>query len=447
MNRLKLDFSLQYRNERSTFLNTYLTQPQFISRPPTEEELETMGNYILWGKDRSTGLNAKQDGSVQLSSRSGDWDTDSKYESLDALLESPTFNEASLVQIDTPLLKNKKEVFSREDALAQCPDDMRPIFEDLFRQIDILDLKINYYDLLHGKRIKPPREDLVDKFDLAERNKFQEQVTHWNQFQYLKRRHELIELRRQQYTLRDAFAPILVQQGITPIQFAPDETDWDAGIEVLPLGIWNKNAAARLVFQDVDQLVPQNFTEQELKIIYDIYWKKKKYVQQENVQYFDFRELEHVYNIFQLYYELDLTDEEEDELYDQNTGGLMRALKFYVKMADLNEVQREILDMKLKKRKNSDIAYDINHKWKKAYTANYISTIFRQRIIPKINEAAAYHEKIIENLCFPEEFKTCTCCGRTLLKDSINFTKKSRSKDGFTARCKRCEKQARTKGE
>ena len=103
--------------------------------------------------------------------------------------------------------------------------------------------------------------------------------------------------------------------------------------------------------------------------------------------------------------------------------------------------------MKLKKRKNSDIAYDINHKWKKAYTANYISTIFRQRIIPKINEAAAYHEKIIENLCFPEEFKTCTCCGRTLLKDSINFTKKSRSKDGFTARCKRCEKQARTKGE
>jgi hypothetical protein len=92
------------------------------------------------------------------------------------------------------------------------------------------------------------------------------------------------------------------------------------------------------VFQDVDQLVPQNFTEKELKIIYDIYWKKKKYVQQENVQYFDFRELEHVYNIFQLYYELDLTDEEENELYDQNTGGLMRALKFYVKMADLNEV-------------------------------------------------------------------------------------------------------------
>jgi len=103
--------------------------------------------------------------------------------------------------------------------------------------------------------------------------------------------------------------------------------------------------------------------------------------------------------------------------------------------------------MKLRKIKNSDIAYEINHKWKKSYTDNYISTIFRQRIIPKINEAAKYHVKIIENLCFPEEFKVCSCCGKTLLRDPMNFTRKTRSKDGFTARCKKCEKAARSKGD
>ena len=54
-----------------------------------------MGNYVLWGKDRTTGLNAKQDGSVPLTSRHGDWDAETtKIESLDALMESPTFNEA-----------------------------------------------------------------------------------------------------------------------------------------------------------------------------------------------------------------------------------------------------------------------------------------------------------------------------------------------------------------
>lgn len=163
--------------------------------------------------------------------------------------------------------------------------------------------------------------------------------------------------------------------------------------------------------------------------------------------YFDFRNLEHVYNLFAMFYEMSMTEEEEKEQFDVNRGGLMRALDFYIRMADLNDAQRDILDMKLKKMKNADIAFEINKKYKKSYTANYISTIFRQRIIVKINEAAAYHVKIVENLCYPEEWKTCTCCGRTLLRDSENFTKKTRSKDGFTARCKKCEKAARTKGE
>jgi uncharacterized protein YpiB (UPF0302 family) len=132
-----------------------------------------------------------------------------------------------------------------------------------------------------------------------------------------------------------------------------------------------------------------------------------------------------------------------DANMESTLPSLMSTLQFYVDRAELNEVQREILDMKLNKVKNVDIALEINKKWKKTYTPNYISTIFRQRIIPKINEAAKYHEKIVSNLFFEEEFKTCTTCGRTLLRDADNFTRKARSKDGFTARCKQCEKAAR----
>ena len=115
----------------------------------------------------------------------------------------------------------------------------------------------------------------------------------------------------------------------------------------------------------------------------------------------------------------------------------------------MSEVQREILDMKIRKEKNIDIADKINKKWGKSYTANYISTIFRQRIIPKINEAAAYHVKLASNLFFEEEFKACTCCKKIFLRDADNFTRKARSKDGFTSRCKKCEKASRnkTKGE
>ena len=140
-----------------------------------------MGNYLLWGKDRNTGLNAKQDGSVQLTSKHGDWDAEStKCESLDALMESPTFNEASLIDISAPAYKVKKEVFSRDEALTRCPENLVPIFKDLFRAIDQLDLLINYYELLHNRRINQPREQLIHKFTEEERREMQEKITHWN---------------------------------------------------------------------------------------------------------------------------------------------------------------------------------------------------------------------------------------------------------------------------
>jgi hypothetical protein len=57
-NRLKLDFSLNTREERNSFLEQYLQQKQFVDFPPTEDELCTMGDYLLWGKDEN-GKNGK----------------------------------------------------------------------------------------------------------------------------------------------------------------------------------------------------------------------------------------------------------------------------------------------------------------------------------------------------------------------------------------------------
>ena len=45
-----------------------------------------MSNYLLWGKDPETGLNAKQAGIVDIETKHGTWDKDS-VESLDELLE------------------------------------------------------------------------------------------------------------------------------------------------------------------------------------------------------------------------------------------------------------------------------------------------------------------------------------------------------------------------
>jgi hypothetical protein len=100
-----------------------------------------------------------------------------------------------------------------------------------------------------------------------------------------------------------------------------------------------------------------------------------------------------------------LRDAEKEADIDSNLAALLNTLRFYQEQADLTEVQREILDMKLNKKKNADIAWDINKKYGKTYTPNYISTIFRQRIIPRINDAATMHKEIIANIFFPENFK------------------------------------------
>ena len=133
------------------------------------------------------------------------------------------------------------------------------------------------------------------------------------------------------------------------------------------------------------------------------YWQKKSESRPE--LFFDFEELEHVYELFGQLSEL---EGEIDELpVESNLKKLLDTLKYYIALTDLSEAQREILDLKINKVKNQDIADVVNKKYGKSYTANYISTIFRQKIIPRINESAQFHAQIVENICFEENFKKC----------------------------------------
>ena len=445
--RLRLDFSLNTREERTNFLHKYLESETFVQNPPNEEELEMMGKYLLWGKNEKTGKTAKEEG-LHLETRHGTWD-DSPVDSLDQLLEQPTFSETQISALGTTHFRTKKQTFSREEALAKCPDDLREQLLLLFRHIDELELQIGFYELKHGKRKKELRPELLRKFTEEEQCTMREKIEHWNQYRYLNKRHELVELRREQYTLRDSFVKTSFSQSTE--QFTPNEDfDFDAGIEVLPLGIKHNSPISSLVFRTWRELVPGTISQEDEKLISDLYWQKQTFNKKLQSApsthnfYFDFRELEHVYQL--LDQQLSLAELVPEQEMDSNLNSLLSTLQFYIDQAELTDVQREILDMKLHKKKNADIAWDINHKYGKTYTINYISTIFKQRIIPRINAAATYHEKVIGNIFFPEEFKTCCHCGETMLRDPINFTRKSRATDGFSSRCKKCEKEARTGG-
>ena len=238
MNRLNLDFSLQSNEERINFLREYLAQEIFIKKPLTEEELETCANYVLWGKDLD-GKSPIQKKEIQIKTRSGTWDK-KEEESLDALLETPTFNESLIVRPSEARPKITKEIFSRKEALEKAPPHIKEVLIDLFKEIDKIDLILNYYDFAHGKRKNPPRLELLQTFSEEEQQKLKERAQKLNQYKYLKMRHLLIELRRQQFTLKDSYSNLIQRDIIRPIEPPPPFLTFDSDATVLPLGLYTE---------------------------------------------------------------------------------------------------------------------------------------------------------------------------------------------------------------
>lgn len=439
-NRLNLDFSLETAEERNNFISTYIVQFVDEDGVPnlTKEELETIGNYLLWGKTTNgkalgagTGLETK-------------WTkkTTSEIESLESLMEMPGFTSSQIRSLEEATLYRKGRLsFSRAEARAQAPKALLPVFEELWHRIDEVDLLINLYEVRVGKRDKPPREELLKKFTEEELANLQVRADALTQFKYLKLRHEIVELRREQFTIRDAYVTSiqlerpLYSNNAARVTF---EGDW----EILPLGV-KEGTLGEVIFNH--EFDPAALNEEQLRSINKLVWEKKQV--SEEKQKLDFRDLEFVYQLYLLKDEIknQIEEDEENSVLESNLKELLDTLNFYEEEADLTDAQREILRLKEQHKKNSDIADYINKKYEKGYTANYISTIFRQKIIGKINEAAELHRETIENCFFPENFKKCTECGRILLLDGRNWVKKARSKDGFQNKCKRCEREKRKK--
>lgn len=426
-NRLDLDFTIETAAERSEWLNHYIEGLGFALTP---KELETCANYVLWGKD-ANGLNAKQTKEIQLETRYGTWDAKS-VESLDALRESPTFNEASISTLTDVHYKIPKTTFSRSAARRNAPPAVVQALEYLWDTIDRLELELNYYELYHNKRTKPPRDTLLARFDESELAALRARGESLTQANYLKKRHQLVELRREQYSYKDLYS--------TPVQksdfeFYQGPTSLNV-VDALPVGLRHPDDPFdALLFPEGRYPVPSDFDEADLEYVYKVLWRTHDPI------VFDFTRLEDVYNLLLLFDELSgETPDLESELSE-----LLSTLHYYIGVANLTPIQSDILRLKIDHVKNVDIAAQVNALYHKSYNANYISTIFRQKIIPAINEAAYLHRQTLENIFYPENFQTCRQCGKTLLLHELNFVHKAKSKTGFTTRCKRCDHDQRAR--
>lgn len=424
-NRLNLNFQIESAQDRSTWLKNYLAQHPDWDLSPSE--LETCANYVLWGKNQD-GLNVRQTHEIQLETKHGTWDTKT-VESLEALQDSPTFNEASVSDLTDTHFKVPKTTFSRAEARRTAPPEVLETLETLWRTIDTLELELNYYEILHGKRTKPPRDALLNRFSETELTEIQQRIFDMAQSTYLKKRHLLVDLRRDQYGYKDLYVSPIYK---SDFEFYQEKTSLNL-VDALPCGLNHQTPFDELIFPQGRWPSPFEFDEPDLNLVYQLLWR------QTDPLTFDFSNLEHVYNLLLGFDELS----DEQTPLESELPEVLATLLYYVDRADLTPIQRDILTRKINHEKNIDIASVINRTYQKSYNSNYISTIFRQKIIPAINEAALHHREILENIFYPENFQKCRTCGQILLLSEKNFVHKQKSKTGFTTRCKSCDREER----
>lgn len=461
---LSLDWTLETAIERTDFLETYLANRTV---PLSESDLEMCGNYLLWGRG-SNGLNAEQEGYVQLERRNSTWASSAntrQVSSIEELTENPTFDEAQFHSLADTTYKTPKPNFSREECLRKAPPEFIPMLRDLFGRIDRVELSIGFYDRAHGKRKTDLPERLTRKFSPEELFDLEERALSWTNGQYLKKKHLLVELRREQYTIKDSFSNSLMArptnkfvEEVSPTFCGPESAE--DGFLVLPIGLSDSARQMQSKSKSVDWFL--EFEELATKKDDPTYQKqarklesrliergicqpyktsKKAQELQENVSQksiapfgfltIDFRNPAHICR---------LLDSQKLLITDPSLSRVRDTLDFYVRQANLTPVQQKVLELKLAGKQNMDIKEIVNKEFNRSYQTNYISTIYRQYVAPAIADAATRHLEIVRAIAEgPERFKRCSVCGRLLVESETYFIHKSRAKSGFSARCKQCD--------
>lgn len=393
--KFNLDFSIYSSKERAEAVS------KLDLSSLTPSELETCSNYILYGKDED-GTSIVDRKEVQIKTKFSSYKKAEPI-SLDGLLESPTFNENTIV-IGKNIYKKEKPSIDKEKAA-----NVRGM-KELWAEIEKLEkiYKENTNNSQDGEEETTSIPKLSNK-----------------QLYYLK--HQIIELRTQQYYLMDS-----VYQTLPPPQ---NRSRWYGSIvdgqfnyKVFPRGVMRNENDSLFKEPRLDKGYSAAASDMEL----DKLKEKQK-------PYFDFRDKNHIYQLVLFYWDIKTAME---NVPDSPLHNLLWTLDFYIEKADLSEQQMLIVNDKKLRLLNKDIVKHLQEELGIYHQENYISTIWN-KITQKIADAAElnYDEWLMKD--YDKAWKKCNRCGKEMLRDNRNFVRKAKSADGFTSRCKRCDKLVR----
>lgn len=429
-----LNFELMETKDRVSHLNSI----DIHNIKLKSSELELAANYILWGKnpdgkDSTTNFGIEPPGRIAQSRRK-------LPESLDTLRENPAFNEEGICSVhDTAAKKVRKKTLDREEVRQAAPAEIRPIFEDLWRRIDRLDLEISEARFLKGKSEKPPRDSLLGRFSEEEIREIRERAAENTEATLNAKTRMLADLRNEQFVIQDATQNPHIRRN--PIPYQPELEEIE--IRILPIGYSRETVNFFAPFRNFPSL------DAEDPVLFDLLWKEKEAL--DSTVWVDFREKATVRGVVAGFW--DLRKQYEGEQYKEESQygdevsaarAIYSAFLYYLREADLSQFNRIILFLRLRKVGNEKVQEILGKVFGKKIGLNYISTILTHKILDEISAAASRHRALLEAAPFGEEWKICSHCGQRLLRDTHYFGVKKSAKDGYSYYCKSCEKRNRT---
>ena len=411
-----LDYSIERDIDRVRAIKDILDQ---LPTDPTQSELEQMGSYILYGKDEN-GRNAVQRGDTYdgNSRRFSSFKTaEDKVVSLDKVLENPMADQQQLMSPHKRSVYNLKKTTikrpkydKKTGELIDIGDGDIPGIQDLWERIDHLE----HWIAILEKKIPPDETTTIFEVD---------------SYRLYQLKHQLIDMRRHQYYLKDSYKPTLffVAADHPKQQFI----DWSSDSQYwMPLEQWQRKVSNSLLSS-----VSKNLEDYETRINEkgetEVKWVVRRHT-------FDWENPKHIRALINNY----------DSLYDffkekLNTYGRTLIFDFerYLEMANLTDLRKFILNCKIKKMQYPEIADLMEAQFGVRYNENHLSEIVAREIPEKIAAVATKHRMILETP--RDQLKICYTCGRALPRHKLFFARNASRKDGFSSNCKECERLKR----
>ena len=335
-----LDFNLQAYQERLGLVN-YLDEQGLLSMCPPSE-LDKVANYLLYAEDVDAEVELKEGSRKKVS-----------YEALiETTLGEATVQksqEVSIYRVPRPTIDRKK-------------DGDIPFMKDLWEAIDIIAEKYQYCrEVLEGKRDMDLERVLVPTY----------------QTKYFLREW-MIDLRREQFLLKDSFCPPVGLIGSFGQRAErPDYVGMCIG---------------KIILCDNDMMI-------------------------------DFGNWQHLHAMLKYYNGMKMKVEGDPfhpwwEPYN--------FLDILIERTRFSPEHQLILERKINHVPNEKIVEELEATGSKTYSVNYISTIWKQHITKQLTKTAYlwWEEKIhkpdgtLENMT---RWKICPQCGRQLYAHELNF--------------------------